>query len=230
MIKLVLLSGFDGSGRLFTPLLDKLSPTIEPLVLAYPNHAPLSYQEIYTYLLPRLPNEPLYILGESFGGPLAILIANYAKDYVKGLILCVTFASNPRPHLSKLFRPITHPIFFRNEMPAWYIKKALLGGANNQALIEQVKLANATLSAEIIHKRLEEIININVLDTLAELELPILYQRALDDWLVKKYSLTQIETKAKNLSISQFNAPHLLLQTQPNETSKDIERFISSTR
>lgn len=87
MPKLVLLPGLDGSGRLFKPLLKQQSPEIETIILPYPNDRLMSHVDLCDFLHPRLPNEPFFILGESFGGPLAILLSEYAKDYVQGLIL-----------------------------------------------------------------------------------------------------------------------------------------------
>ena len=225
-MRLVLLPGFDGSGDLFSPLLNNLSTDIKPLVLSYPNDKLMTYEEIFNYLAPKFPQEPCCILGESFGGPLSILFAQRKKEYVKGIILCVTFASNPRPELCKYLRPFIHPVLFRKKIPYWYVKIVLLSGNNDAKLIRQVQGANARLSADIIYKRLEEIAEINVTESLKSLDIPILYQRATKDRLVKKYSLDQIEKNTLRLTVSSFEAPHLLLQTKPNETARDIENFI----
>jgi surfactin synthase thioesterase subunit len=227
-MKLVLLPGFDGTGQLFKPLLEQFSSNIEPLVLSYPNDRFMSYKELCECIEPDLPKEPFFILGESFGGPLAVLLSNLSSSYVKGLILSVTFASDPKPIISKLIRPIINPSFFSNRIPSWFITRVLLGGRENTKLIKKVKALNMLLSPDMIYARLEEIVNINVTNEVAHLDIPILYQRASKDWLIRKYSMDQFLDHAKNISTVTFDAPHLLLQTFPRESAESIEAFIKS--
>ena len=227
-MKLVLLPGFDGTGELFKPLLEQFSSNIEPLVMSYPNDKFMSYKELCEHIHPKLPKEPFFILGESFGGPLAVFLSNLSSNHVKGLILSVTFASDPKPVISKLIRPIISPRFFRKRIPSWFIKRALLGGRENIELINKVKALNMLLSPETIFSRLEEIVDIDVTSEVQRLNIPILYQRASKDWLVKKYSMDQFIHYANNISTVTFNAPHLLLQTFPRESAESIEAFINS--
>ena len=74
--RLLLTPGLEGTGELLAPLVRALGDAIETKVLRYPADAPLSYAE----LLPRvraelLQDEPFVLLGESFSGPLAIMLA-----------------------------------------------------------------------------------------------------------------------------------------------------------
>jgi pimeloyl-ACP methyl ester carboxylesterase len=225
-MKLVLLPGFDGTGQLFKPLLKQFTSNIEPVVMSYPNDKFMTYKELCEYIKPKLPNEPFFILGESFGGPLAVMLSNLSSNHVKGLILSVTFASDPKPVISKLIRPIVSPRFFSYKIPSWFIKRFLLGGRQNTELINQVKILNKLLSPETIFSRLEEIVDVDVTSEVQRLNLPILYQRASKDWLVRKYSMDQFIHYANNISTVTFNAPHLLLQTFPRESAEGIEEFI----
>jgi pimeloyl-ACP methyl ester carboxylesterase len=51
----VLLPGFDGSGRLFEPLLAKGRLPFEPRVVALPTDVPRGYDELADWLVPQLP-------------------------------------------------------------------------------------------------------------------------------------------------------------------------------
>ncbi|MGI9227160.1 MAG: alpha/beta fold hydrolase, partial [Gammaproteobacteria bacterium] len=86
---LVLLPGFDGTGRLFSPIHKELFDCVNTIVLSYPNDKPMTYSDLCHYLKDELPNSPYVILGESFGGPLAMLLSKYADENLKGIILCV---------------------------------------------------------------------------------------------------------------------------------------------
>lgn len=91
-MKLVLLPGMDGTGRLFAPLLSRLDDRLEPVVIAYPGHEQLDYDQLHEFVRARLPKgEPFILLGESFSGPVAITLAATAPTGLCGLILCATF-------------------------------------------------------------------------------------------------------------------------------------------
>ncbi len=119
---LVLLPGLDGTGRLFTPLRRELPKEVEPIVLSYPPDTPLTYDDLCNFLAHELPTDPFVLLGESFGGPLAILLAQRAKYYLKGIILCASFITNPHLLLTKFLRPVLSPSIFRREPLTWAMK------------------------------------------------------------------------------------------------------------
>jgi pimeloyl-[acyl-carrier protein] methyl ester esterase len=95
---LVLLPGLDGTGKLFTELLRALDCRVASIVVPYPTDVALGYDELETLVRAALPAQGSYVLlGESFSGPLAIRIAARPPPGLVGLILSVTFASNPYP-------------------------------------------------------------------------------------------------------------------------------------
>ena len=222
---IVLLPGFDGSGHLFSPLCKNLSTEFETIVLSYPPDKVMTYSELEHLLKDELPDTPYVLLGESFGGPLAMLLSKRADDNLKGIILCVTFVVNPRPWPTLLFEPFIRPNHFRMGAPTWCIKRFLLGGVSDELLIKNIQFANRMLSPEVIYSRLKEIVNIDVTDVLEECELPILYLRAKRDWLVHESSMRIIKNIANKLTIKSFDAPHMLLQMKPVETAKCISNF-----
>ena len=73
---LVLLPGMDGMGEIRAPLVSALAPRLRVVALSYPQDRPLGYAELTQIVLDRLPPGRLVMLGESFGGPIAIRIAN----------------------------------------------------------------------------------------------------------------------------------------------------------
>ena len=144
--KLVLLPGFDGTGRLFSPICRELAEncscifctsaihggrSLNTIVLSYPNDKPMTYSDLCHYLKNELPNSPYVILGESFGGPLAMLLSTYADENLIGIILCVSFVKNPQVLLTKLIRPFfkTKTLTKRNACLAYkdYVNKWSFG-------------------------------------------------------------------------------------------------------
>lgn len=67
---------------------------------------------------------------------------------------------------------------------------------------------------------------VNVTKELAELTVPVLYVRATRDRLVGAKSADQIRTARPSTRILEVDAPHLVLQTNPQEAWKCIQPFV----
>jgi pimeloyl-ACP methyl ester carboxylesterase len=103
MVALVILPGMDGAAAPRTDFAAALGPGVETRVVAYPPDPTLGYAELEALVRASLPTDrPYVLLGESFSGPIAISIAASRPPDLVGLILCVTFASNPLPVLGSM--------------------------------------------------------------------------------------------------------------------------------
>lgn len=95
-ITLVLLPGLDGTDVFFRPLLATLPKWITPLVVQFP---PVGVNE-YPDLLAKVRNTlaeaaRYYVLGWSFSGPLALMLAAAEPEKVQGVVLASTFVRPP---------------------------------------------------------------------------------------------------------------------------------------
>ena len=224
---LVLLPGFDGSGRLFSPLCKELSESVNTIVLSYPSDRVMTYSDLCHYLKDELPNSPYVILGESFGGPLALMLSKYADENLKGIILCVSFVKNPQVLFTKFIRPFLKPKHLQKETPAWHIKTMLTNGVSDIKLIKNIQAATRELTREVYFYRLREIASMDVTNILEQCEIPILYLRAKNDRLVYESSMKWIQEKGQNVTVEYFDAPHMLLQTQSKQAAQSIKKFLS---
>jgi len=224
---LVLLPGFDGTGRLFSPLHKELENSIDTVVLSYPNDKVMTYSDLCHYLKEELPSSPYVLLGESFGGPLAMMLSTYADENLKGIILCVSFVKNPQVLAEKLIRPFLKPKHLQKKIPSWHIKTMLMNGVSDAILTRNIQAATAELSREVYFYRLREIADVDVTKILEGCNLPVLYMRATRDRMVFESSMKHVEKHTKNLSIDKFDSPHMLLQTKPKQTVESIKHFIS---
>ncbi len=224
---LVLLPGFDGSGRLFSPLRKAFADSVDTIVLSYPTDKVMTYSELCHYLKNELPDTPFVFLGESFGGPLALMLSRFADENLKGIILCVSFVKNPQVFAEKLILPFLKPKHLQKKTPAWHIKTMLTNGVSDTKLISNIQKATAELSREVYFYRLREIADVDVTNILENCDLPILYMRATRDRLVYESSMKLVEKHAKKLTIEKFDAPHMLLQTQPKQAVESIKKFIN---
>src|SRR5262245_46173500 len=87
----------DGTGRLFAPLLQQLSPNITASVVRYPTDVPLGYTELLPIVTNAAIGDDFVVLGESFSGPLAMVLAAAKPAKLRGVILCASFVESPIP-------------------------------------------------------------------------------------------------------------------------------------
>ena len=105
-VTLVLLPGLDGTGLLFGPLVAALPAGLRAAVVRYPVDRSMGYAELAASAAEQLPQGERFVLvGESFGGPLAMILAAGRPAGLVGLVLCATFVTSPRPLLGRLVRP-----------------------------------------------------------------------------------------------------------------------------
>jgi len=70
------------------------------LLFSYPRSECKTYEELKGLIIPYLPRDmPFFLLGESFSGPLSVMIAKEKPEGFKGLILCATFINVVTNHL-----------------------------------------------------------------------------------------------------------------------------------
>ena len=108
---LILLPGLDGTEIFFRPLLAALPPWIRARCVEYPTWGPNDYGD----LLPLVRDacracDDFFLLGWSFSGPLALMMAAESPGALRGVILCASFIAAPWPFLRVLRGAVTAPV------------------------------------------------------------------------------------------------------------------------
>jgi pimeloyl-ACP methyl ester carboxylesterase len=224
MTCLVLLPGMDGTGLLFAPFVPALDDAIKTLVIAYPTQQVLDYTQLEVYVRERLPaDEPFVLLGESFSGPIAISIAANPPGNLTGLILCCSFARNPRPALSGLKALANVVVGLKSAAMA---SPFLFGSYSNAMLRCQLGRALAQVSSMVMRARLRAVMEVDVTERLRQIRLPLLYLRATHDRLVPASAGKLVATHAPQARIVDVDGPHMLLQAMPATAANSVQRFV----
>jgi pimeloyl-ACP methyl ester carboxylesterase len=224
-LTLVLLPGMDGTGKLFENLLIELPSEIKTIVVRYPTASILNYTELTALADLQIPkNIPYVLLGESFSGPIAIALAASANEQLKGVILCCTFAINPRPLLSNWSFLV--PAITITDKLLSITRKLLMSSFDDVKVYEQLKITLPKVSPETMRARLDAVIGVNYLAELAKINVPILYLKGKQDHLVPSTASKVIVKYAKNVSLVELDAPHLLLQIAAKKAANLISGFM----
>jgi len=223
---LVLLPGLDGTGKLFAEFLKVMDLNISTLVVAYPKDVPMNYDELETLVTAALPTDrPFVLLGESFSGPLAIRIAARRPDFLVGLVLCVTFASNPYPWAGAWARPLAKFLPLKS-LPRWVRAPLMWGSASPNRAPRQSERAMAGVSAAVVRHRIAALLAVDETETLAHIAAPTLVLCATRDRVVSKAATLTILRGIAHAQRVAIDGPHLLLQTCPQECAAAVLAFM----
>jgi pimeloyl-[acyl-carrier protein] methyl ester esterase len=229
--KLVLLPGMHGTGKLFAPFIGALPPEFEALPISYPVDRPLSYPELAELARTRLPvTEPFVILAESFSTPLAIQIAAANPSGLKALIIVAGFVTNPSYPWLPGFGALLLPGRMRILLPDLVVRRALLGPAASHGLVNEVKKTVLSMNSEVFSSRLRSVSSCDSRKALKQVIVPMLYLQATKDRVVPPRCLSEIVAVKPDVTVTQIDGPHLLLQLEPQKSAEIITQFIQQIR
>jgi pimeloyl-ACP methyl ester carboxylesterase len=224
MVTLVILPGLDGTGLELADFVAALGPELETIVVTYPNDTPTEYAGHEVIARGKLPvDRPFVLLGESYSGPIAILIAASAPRGLIGLILCCSFARNPRPALSWL-RPFVRLVPTR--IPAAVTGWFLLGRSSTPRLRAALADALAQIAPETLRARLASVMEVDVTAQLAKVRVPVFYLRATRDRTVPPRVSLEVLRSIPDARVVDIDGPHLLLQTAPAIAARQLKSFV----
>ncbi len=227
-VTLVLLPGMDGSGDLFANFAAawrQLAPELPLIIVRYPPDHAMGYEELATYVQAQLPaGVPCVVLGESFSGPVAVMLAALAPPNLRGLVLCCTFLRNPAGAL-RLLRPLLG--LLPAQPPRPLLRHYLTGEATGTPIEAALRAALATLSPGVLTARMAAVLEVDVRAEFSRLTLPVLYLRATRDRLIAPRVAESLRRLRPAMHIADFDAPHLLLQTRAPEAADVVRSFVA---
>ncbi|MGA2840601.1 MAG: alpha/beta hydrolase [Steroidobacteraceae bacterium] len=222
---LVLLPGLDGTGKLFAHFVRMLGEDIDTQVIAYPTDQPLGYEELEHRVRASLPaDRPFVLLGESFGGPIAMRIAASSPVGMRGLILCGTFAKNPYPLFGWASRfAWLVPV---KSLPRWLRAPLMWGSKDADRAPPQAERAIAGVAAAVVRRRIAALLTVDASDCLELIRVPALILYARRDRVVPFAATRWLTARMPGAEIAPIEGPHLLLQARPHECAPRVVQFI----
>lgn len=224
--KLVLLPGMDGSGELFRGLQAVLPEGLEAEALWYPADRWMKYGELAGTLRGAIPvDEPFVLVAESYGAPLAILIASMEPPNLRGVVLSAGFATSP---LRGIWRTLAYelaPLLAHVSLPAFVARALLVGEEAPRALVESIQGAVGWLTPRVLSSRVREVMNVDVRTELAQVKVPVLYLQPTKDRLVDAACLGDMQVVKPGRTVN-VESPHSLLQCEAKKAAEVIAGFV----
>lgn len=243
---LILIPGIDGTGKLFTDLIKK----IKDENLRYENITVINYQNLIKYddLVAKIQQQinlidkKICIIAESFGTPLALMLAAKNKEKVKKIILSSStisslkyegkfilkilyFLINTLNPKSEIVKKITYSNWFLNIITRFF------ANSNIEKKIE-IKEILEEKSFEVLfnrYKQIKDIENNFELEKIVKnIEADVLLLKPMYDQVISSYNTIYLSKFLKNKIIHDIPSSHMLLQTHVNEAFNIIKLHLEN--
>jgi pimeloyl-[acyl-carrier protein] methyl ester esterase len=222
---LVLLPGLDGTEIFFGPLLRHLPSWVDPLVITYPDSGMNDYKELLPIVLREVAALKTFaILGLSFGGPLALMLAAQRPSQVSGVILCASFITPPRPRLVPLRFAVTAPLIAA--VRAIRRTRLLIPGYATSEFRRAKAKTWKLVNAKALASRSRAALSVDVRPQLRACHAPLMYLAATRDEVISRTSLDEILAIAPQTQVVQVEGPHFALFMNPVQSAACIANFL----
>jgi pimeloyl-[acyl-carrier protein] methyl ester esterase len=222
---LVLLPGLDGTEIFFGPLLAQLPPWIDPVVVTYPPSGPNAYDDLAPVVLEAVDKLKAFaILGWSFGGPLALMVAARLPSRVSGVVLCNSFVTPPHPALVPFRFAVTAPVIAA--VRALRRTRLLVPGWASPEMRKAKAMTWRRVSARVLAARARSALGVDARRLLAQCRPRIMYLVSTHDEVIARTNLDEVLAHAPQTQVAEIEGPHLALFTNPVQSAARIAEFL----
>jgi len=227
-LDIVVLPGFDGTGRLSRHFADALPPQLTSSVLAYPSDVPESYADLEARVRNLLPGDRAFaIVAESFSGPIAIRIAAKKPKGLVALVLVGTFVRNPVRFAPAWMKSFVGAYLFHIVPSAWMVRQFVAGSDAPAELVSDALAAWCEVKPDVLATRLREALAVDAADDFLAITLPVLYVSGTQDRLLAPSTVDALQRLRPDLEVALIAAPHFVLQRRPAEAAGLIVNFLA---
>ena len=224
-LTLVLLPGLDGTEIFFAPLLHHLPPWVAPIVITYPASGSYDYKDLLSIVLDEVANlKSFVILGWSFGGPLALMVASSCPSQVSGVILCGSFVTPPYPRLVPFRFALSGPLIAA--VRAIRRTRLLIPGYATTELRHAKSITWIRVKSSVLASRSRSALSVDVRTQLRECRARLMYLVSTQDEVVSLASLYEILEIAPQTQVMEVDGPHFALFTNPVQSTTCIVSFL----
>lgn len=223
---LVLLPGLDGSDRFLRPLVEAMPAHIRPRVLTYPRDGDQRYPALLAGVSAQVRDLDRYwLLGSSFGGPLALRLAAEAPSRVCGVVLSTSFVRMPRPELAK-WAPYANAAVIGalrtvRRLPVW------LGRSPSDPFRRAKADTWRGVSSRELAARVRAVMREDASALLAALKVPLLCLAAEQDSVVPAHNLDTMRALRPDLRVARLPGSHMALFHHADSAARIVTGFIT---
>lgn len=217
--------GLDGTGKLFSSITPYLEPRFDLSIMTLPDLE--SFSDYVDYALNQLPAATgVSLVAESLSGPVALALMAQRPGQFGPSVLSATFARSPLAALTNLAKHVPAKMFSIGALSEFCLD---VDAEENEDFSETQPLplnVMEQLDGDVLKHRIEVMSRIDISALLPQIDVPILYLRAERDRIVSESDVQLIQRNLPAVARINIDAPHLLLQTRPQQCAELIERHL----
>jgi len=221
---LVLLSGMDGTGELFTEFLSYYDE--DHLVISLSKSGPQDYVTLASVINKQLPTEDYILLAESFSGGIVPELLKLNPSYLKGVIFVASFLSTRNKYLLSIAKFLPIKALASAPLSNVFYKLLFFGKSASKELLSKFVCVIKSISNQVLKDRLE-VMSTQQLPQIT-FDIPSIYVRALSDSLISPQKAREFTKVFTNINYIEIEGPHFILQVQPKESALLVNQFVQS--
>jgi pimeloyl-[acyl-carrier protein] methyl ester esterase len=226
---LVLLPGLDGTDVFFRPLIAALPEWGRPHVVCFPPSGANEYGDLLPIVRQAVSELPsFYVLGSSFAGPLALMLAAAEPARVQGVILSVSFVRAPRPIYARLKSAAVTPAIWLlracRRIPVW-----LSRGPADRLRLDKAETWKR-VRAGMVAARIRALLDVDARALLRDCPHPVLCLAGRDDGIVPRRNVEEITRVRPSTQVRIIQGRHFAPYTNPAGAAEAIAEFMQNGR
>jgi pimeloyl-ACP methyl ester carboxylesterase len=199
---------------------------VRPVVVSYPSSGANRYADLLAVVNEAVAGIPrFHVLGWSFSGPLALMLASAKPQRVRGVILSASFVRPPRPSLARLRFALIEPSIWlwraARRLPLW------LGRPRNDPFRQAKSHTWRRISARVLAKRVREVMRVDAREALRACPQPVLYIAASRDGIVPRRCVDEILSLRPSVKVVTIEGEHFAMYANPQAAALAITAFIT---
>jgi len=223
-VKVLLIPGMDGTGKLFSPLLDELPSSVDIQVICLNDLIPQNPIEQALEIASLIGSEEVIILSESYSGYIAYHLSLLPNLNIKHVIFAASFLENPT-WLSSLNKILPLNLVRSGLIPDIVLSSILYAQGNNKKLVNLFNSSLKLVNNSTLRHRLKVIANLA--RPSESLSVPCTYVQANNDYLVSNKSVDTFKELCININVVRASGGHFIVQSNPHYFSKLIQGVIA---
>jgi len=223
-VKVLLIPGMDGTGKLFSPLLDELPSGVDTQVICLNDLKNQNPIDQALEIASLIGSEEVIILSESYSGYIAYHLSLLPNLNIKHVIFAASFLENPT-WLSRLNKLLPLNLVRSGLIPDIALSSVLFAQRNNKKLVNIFNSSLKLISNSTLRRRLNVIANL--VRPSESLSVPCTYVQASNDYLVSNKSVDVFKELCININIVKASGGHFIVQSNPHYFSKLVQGVIA---
>jgi pimeloyl-ACP methyl ester carboxylesterase len=221
--------GLDGTGKLFAPIIPLLDAHFDLSIITYPDLD--SFPDYVDCARNQLPETPGFsLLAESLSGPVALALMAQEHGQFGPSVLSTTFARSPLAELTRMSGYIPQQIFSIGALNEFCMDVYASDDEDHSETQPLPLNVTEQIDGSVLKHRISVFSRIDVSALLPSIDVPILLLNALRDRIVTGSNAQMMQEYLPRVTRVDIDAPHLLLQTRPQQCAELIRKHLVSNQ